>query len=54
VNPAVGHQKHKHYLFTQDDIGKEYDFIGIANRGEIKKTRGDWFTRCITVKTVRK
>ena len=41
------------YLFTQDEIGTVYHFRGNEKRGELKKTRGDWFTQCITVKTVR-
>jgi len=38
------------YLFVQEEIGKDHDLRQAVARGKI---RGDWFTRSITVKTVR-
>ena len=38
------------YLFVQDDIGIEKKFKHLV---DIKKVRGDWYTKSITVKTVR-
>lgn len=47
---VVSTTKLDEYLFEQEDIGKEQNFKNLVTR---KKIPGDWYTKSITVKTVR-